>query len=175
MGVDSGLPDFRGNHGFWKAYPAYDRLGLSFAECATPRHFADDPHFAWGFYGHRTNLYRNTIPHDGFHIIKKWIEKNSADTLWSPPMLMDSSRKQDMQRSRCLRFTVPFTGCSVRGVATIEFGATRRYSRSMRLPMRACDPIPHCAACGRVSRPNILMFGDSSWLQERVIEQNHAF
>ena len=22
MGVDSGLPDFRGNEGFWKAYPA---------------------------------------------------------------------------------------------------------------------------------------------------------
>ena len=21
MGVDSGLPDFRGNEGFWKAYP----------------------------------------------------------------------------------------------------------------------------------------------------------
>jgi len=28
MGVDSGLPDFRGDHGFWNAYPAYDRLGL---------------------------------------------------------------------------------------------------------------------------------------------------
>jgi len=79
MGVDSGLPDFRGDQGFWKAYPAYDRLRISFAECATPRHFADDPHFAWGFYGHRTNLYRDTIPHDGFHIIKKWIERNCAD------------------------------------------------------------------------------------------------
>jgi NAD-dependent SIR2 family protein deacetylase len=21
MGIDSGLPDFRGDHGFWKAYP----------------------------------------------------------------------------------------------------------------------------------------------------------
>jgi NAD-dependent SIR2 family protein deacetylase len=43
MGVDSGLPDFRGDHGFWKAYPAYDRLGLSFAECATPMHFSNIP------------------------------------------------------------------------------------------------------------------------------------
>ena len=22
MGIDSGLPDFRGNNGFWRAYPA---------------------------------------------------------------------------------------------------------------------------------------------------------
>ena len=25
MGIDSGLPDFRGDQGFWKAYPAYER------------------------------------------------------------------------------------------------------------------------------------------------------
>ena len=26
MGVDSGLPDFRGDKGFWRAYPALRRL-----------------------------------------------------------------------------------------------------------------------------------------------------
>ena len=26
MGVDSGLPDFRGAQGFWRAYPPYARL-----------------------------------------------------------------------------------------------------------------------------------------------------
>ena len=41
MGVDSGLPDFRGDTGFWHAYPAYARLGLSFVDCANPQHFAD--------------------------------------------------------------------------------------------------------------------------------------
>ena len=28
MGVDSGLPDFRGNEGFWNAYPPFRKLGL---------------------------------------------------------------------------------------------------------------------------------------------------
>src|SRR5438270_4816855 len=69
MGVDSGLPDFRGNQGFWNAYPPYARLGLSFSELASPRWFAADPAFAWGFYGHRRNLYRDTPPHDGFDIL----------------------------------------------------------------------------------------------------------
>jgi NAD-dependent SIR2 family protein deacetylase len=50
MGVDSGLPDFRGNHGFWKAYPAYARLGLSFVECANPQHFSEEPHFGLDFF-----------------------------------------------------------------------------------------------------------------------------
>ena len=30
-----------------------------------------DPHLAWGFYGHRLNLYRKTDPHRGFHILKE--------------------------------------------------------------------------------------------------------
>ena len=30
MGVDSGMPDFRGSEGFWRAYPAYAKLGMRF-------------------------------------------------------------------------------------------------------------------------------------------------
>lgn len=33
MGVDSGLPGFRGNQGFWKAHPAFK---LSFQDLANP-------------------------------------------------------------------------------------------------------------------------------------------
>src|SRR5262249_60236034 len=51
MGVDSGLPDFRGAHGFWRAYPPYQKLGLNFVELANPCWFRDDPELAWGFYG----------------------------------------------------------------------------------------------------------------------------
>src|SRR4051794_6567144 len=73
--VRSGLPDFRGNEGFWKAYPPYKHLGLSFVEMANPRWFATDPAMAWGFYGHRMNLYRATTPHEGFGILLRWAER----------------------------------------------------------------------------------------------------
>ena len=36
IGIDSGLPDFRGENGFWKAYPALGKLGINFIEIATP-------------------------------------------------------------------------------------------------------------------------------------------
>lgn len=56
MGVDSGLPDFRGNDGFWKAYPIAKELNLSFQQLANPKWFEEKPNLAWGFYGHRYNL-----------------------------------------------------------------------------------------------------------------------
>ena len=46
MGVDSGLPDFRGTEGFWKAYPAIAKLGLRFAEIANPEWFEKTPELA---------------------------------------------------------------------------------------------------------------------------------
>src|SRR5580700_1190478 len=72
MGVDSGLPDFRGNEGFWNAYPAFRRQKLSFVELANPAWFDADSGRAWGFYGHRLNLYRATQPHDGFQRLLAW-------------------------------------------------------------------------------------------------------
>src|SRR5690242_9149572 len=47
MGVDSGLPDFRGDHGFWRAYPPYQKLGLRFTTLANPQWFTRDPALAW--------------------------------------------------------------------------------------------------------------------------------
>src|ERR1017187_6224325 len=72
MGVDSGLPDFRGNDGFWRAYPAVAKGNMNFVDVASPRTFVRDPSLAWGFYGHRLQLYRQTTPHAGFDILRRW-------------------------------------------------------------------------------------------------------
>ena len=71
MGVDSGLPDFRGTAGFWRAYPPIAALGLAFEEVATPALFDSDPLLAWGFYGHRLALYRSIRPHAGFTVLQR--------------------------------------------------------------------------------------------------------
>ena len=75
MGVDSGLPDFRGKDGFWRAYPPLSKLGISFEEIANPRWFSENPELAWGFYGHRYNLYQSTNPHVGYRILNNWVKK----------------------------------------------------------------------------------------------------
>lgn len=63
MGVDSGLPDFRGREGFSRTYPALRDSGIDFYRIASPSAFVSAPERAWGFYGHRLALYRKTVPH----------------------------------------------------------------------------------------------------------------
>ena len=80
IGVDSGLPDFRGDEGFWKAYPPLKRLGLTFYDMANPQSFHGDPTRAWGFYGHRLQRYRSTRPHQGFQILRSWCQELGKDS-----------------------------------------------------------------------------------------------
>lgn len=72
MGVDSGLPDFRGEKGLWRAYPPLQKLNIDLPSMSNPRWFYSDPKFAWGFFGHRFNMYKNTNPHTGFQILLDW-------------------------------------------------------------------------------------------------------
>jgi len=174
MGVDSGLPDFRGNQGFWSAYPMYQRLGLSFVQAANPEHFEQDPLFGWGFYGHRTNLYRATIPHQGFSLLLEWIERYQLDYFVVTSNVDGQFQKAGFAEERVLEVhgsihhlqcTVPCSNHIWPNTDTLTIDES-----SMR-----ADQAPECPACHRVARPNILMFGDYSWLHQRTSTQENSF
>ncbi len=175
MGVDSGLPDFRGDRGFWQAYPAYARLGLSFVECANPEHFAADPAFAWGFYGHRANLYRDTNPHEGFHIIRSWIERNSADYFVVTSNVDGQFQKAGYAEEQILEVHGSIHRLQCQTPCSDQIWRNDEVVRVDQGSMRAHHPLPRCSGCGEISRPNILMFGDYSWLPDRTRIQGHAF
>ncbi len=175
MGVDSGLPDFRGDQGFWNAYPAYSRLGVSFIDCANPQHFADDPAFGWGFYGHRTNLYRETISHEGFHIIKKWIERNSAEYFVVTSNVDGQFQKAGYADDRVYEVHGSIHWLQCQTPCGSAIWNNDEVIRIDEASMRARPPLPRCRDCGEVSRPNILMFGDRSWLPDRANTQEYLF
>ncbi|WP_374661522.1 NAD-dependent deacetylase [Inhella sp.] len=161
MGVDSGLPDFRGNEGFWRAYPALARAGLNFTEIANPRAFAQDPELAWGFYGHRLQLYRDTVPHEGFALLKAWGERlpNGAAVFTS---------NVDGQFQAAGFDTVHECHGSIHWLQCLKgCGRPPEPADALRpdIDETACrwrGALPRCA-CGALLRPNILMFGDGGW------------
>ena len=106
MGVDSGLPDFRGNSGFWKAYPPLEKLGIQFHEIANPQWFTDDPNLAWGFYGHRLDLYQKTKPHHGFEILLEKHTRQEIPMFIFTSNVMVISKKLDLKRIRSLNVMV---------------------------------------------------------------------
>jgi NAD-dependent SIR2 family protein deacetylase len=172
MGVDSGLPDFRGKQGFWNAYPPYQKLGLDFVAVANPRWFSEDPALAWGFYGHRLNLYRATEPHAGFQLLLSW-----ATRMPDRAVVFTSNVDGHFQRAGFdsnavaeVHGSVHFMQCRDRCGADV-FPADTFCVAVDENTMRALDPLPTCPACGKLARPNILMFGDWEWDNVRASEQ----
>ncbi len=168
MGVDSGLPDFRGGQGFWGAYPALGRAQISFESIASPDAFESHPRQAWGFYGHRLNLYRHTLPHDGFRILLEL-----GDELPCGTFVFTSNVDGQFQKAGFRDTEI----CEVHG--SIHHLQCMQGCAGDIWPVRDFTPVvdeaecllvsefPICPHCGGLARPNILMFGDWNWLSFR--------
>lgn len=174
MGVDSGLPDFRGDAGFWKAYPPYQRLGITFVGAANPEHFDRDPAFGWGFYGHRTNLYRATVPHAGFGILQAWIERFGLDYFVVTSNVDGQFQKAGFPEDRILEVHGSIHHLQCTTPCTRAIWENREEIPVDEATMRA-GHIPVCIHCGAVARPNILMFGDYGWVSDRSARQQRNF
>lgn len=174
MGVDSGLPDFRGKDGFWQAYPALAEAKIDFHEIASPQSFEGSPALAWGFYGHRLKLYRDTQPHAGFGVLKQWGE--SAAMGYS---VFTSNVDGQFQTAGFDAAAIHECHGSLHHLQCMDCSAT---SASI-WPADAFDPEvdevnclllnepPRCPACGGLARPNVLMFNDWGWLEQRAAQQ----
>jgi NAD-dependent SIR2 family protein deacetylase len=176
MGVDSGLPDFRGTEGFWNAYPPFRKLGLNFSDLADPEWFERDPRLAWGFYGHRLNLYRRTRPHAGFGWLKEIMERcpqrgfvftSNVDGQFQaagfPPERIVECHGSIHRLQR-----IDESGGKIwdAGRVTVDVDETT---------MRAVGPLPTEPDTGILARPNILMFNDALWNPEITEAQHRRF
>lgn len=176
MGVDSGLPDFRGNEGFWNAYPVAKERCLSFEELANPYWFEHDPSLAWGFYGHRLNLYRETIPHEGFTLLRELCRSKGDDYFVVTSNVDGQFQKAGFDANKICEIhgSIHHMQCTDRNCEQIW------EARGVELKVdidafRATSSLPTCAVCGKMARPNILMFSDWDWLGERSDQQMKRF
>jgi NAD-dependent SIR2 family protein deacetylase len=176
MGVDSGLPDFRGPQGFWGAYPGLKSKGLRFEEIASPSHFHSDPPLGWGFYGHRLKMYRETTPHAGFNTLLRWGGAKPGGYFVFTSNVDGHFQKAGFDVTRIVE-------ChgSIHHLQCLEpcnddiWPAFEVQPTIDESECRMTSPLPRCPACQGIARPNILMFGDWGWIESRSAAQQSRF
>ena len=168
MGVDSGLPDFRGKEGFWKAYPALGRERVDFYRIACPEAFRTQPARAWGFYGHRLKLYRQTEPHVGSQILKRW-----GRAMHHGYAVFTSNVDGQFQKAGFDQDAIDECHGSLHHLQCLKLchndiwdadGVEPEVDEERCLLLSAP---PTCPRCGGLARPNVLMFTDFEWLEHR--------
>jgi NAD-dependent SIR2 family protein deacetylase len=124
---------------------------------------------AWGFYGHRLNLYRRTAPHEGFQILKTWARRMPRGHFVYTSNVDGHFQSAGFAATGILEVhgTLAFMQCT----EACGIGIFPTPDEPVALDdatMRAREPLPACPGCGGLARPNVLMFGDADW------EDTHA-
>lgn len=158
MGVDSGLPDFRGESGFWT------QAKEDFVSLATARGFDDDPVKSWNFYIRRMMMYDSVLPHRGYLLLRKMLDDLGKDRFvittnvdghfirsgYDPGIIHEMHG--DLRHAQCNQ------PCS-RNIYPMP-----RFIAEVVSP----DDIPRCPGCGYILRPNVMMFSDSSLVWKNI-------
>jgi NAD-dependent SIR2 family protein deacetylase len=176
IGVDSGLPDYRGDEGLWRAYPRLKELGMPFESAANPGWFQDDPAMAWAFYGHRQQLYLNTKPHHGFALLKQWGEAMKAGHYVYTSNVDGQFQIAGFDGARLVEChgNIHLYQCCEPCNDTIWQDRPKDLDIDLE-ELKARGPLPRCPECDEIARPNVMLFQDWDWIRDIRKEQEDGF
>ncbi len=172
MGVDSGLASFRGKDGRWGNLEASE--DKSIFEISNPKELAKNPKSGWKMLANRLIEYTFTQPHSGFEILQKWIKKFNLDYFILTSNVDNQFQKAgfDAKKIRELHGSLFHLQCSIPCNKNI-------WEHNIDLKTIINDieneKFPTCPSCGNMSRPNVYMFRDATYIANRSKEQEKEF
>jgi NAD-dependent SIR2 family protein deacetylase len=175
MSVDSGLGTYRGaSMGVW---PPLKALDIDYREICTPDAILEHPQLTWAFWRHCILAYRSAVPHEGYGIVRRWADKarlggfcytTNVDAMW--PKAFPENCVYEVHGS------TSFFQCSdARGSCPSKgqvWPCPDNFAEQCPLEPSKMDSVemhalPHCAACGKIARPNVNLFGDFDFSKKR--------
>jgi NAD-dependent deacetylase len=139
ISTESGIPDFRSATGIWAQYDP--------REYATIDAFLARPEHVWEFYGKRFEVLTSAEPNDGHRALAELEERGWVEAV----ITQNIDRLHERAGSREL---VEVHG-SIRTSSCLDCGTVVSFEDVV-----ARLPVPHCPACGRILKPDVVMFGE---------------
>src|SRR5258708_24458933 len=139
ISTESGIPDFRSPGGIWAQYVPL--------EYATIDAFLDDPVKVWDFYGKRLAFLDAAPSNDGHRALAELEDRG-----WVRAVI---TQNIDQLHERAgTRALVEVHG-SIRSSSCLACGTVVPFAEVVALL-----PVPACPSCGRILKPDVVMFGE---------------
>jgi NAD-dependent deacetylase len=139
VSTESGIPDFRSATGIWAQYDPM--------EYATIDAFRRDPAKVWDFYSKRLGVLTEAKPNPA-HLALAELERRG---------LVEAIVTQNVDRlhqAAGSQRVIEVHG-SIRSASCLACGRQEEFDRVVELL-----PVPECAGCGSVLKPDVVMFGE---------------
>jgi NAD-dependent deacetylase len=140
VSAESGIPTFRGAGGLWREHRA--------EELATPEAFAQDPELVWEWYQWRRTICNGAEPNAAHRVIAA-LEQRVPSFLLATQNVDGLHRRAGSSRIIALHGNIDDARCTA--CHTV-------FALEPQPPL-----LPPCPACGSLSRPHILWFGETYW------------
>ena len=139
VSTESGIPDFRSPTGIWAEYDPY--------EVASIEGFRRDPARVWEFYGRRLDVLAEAQPNPAHRALAELEARGMVQAVITQNVdrLHASAGTRDLIEVHGSIATASCTTCG------------RREGRER---IRELLPLPRCAECGTVLKPDVVMFGE---------------
>ncbi len=172
MGKDSGLEVYRGEKGQWGEIEG--ESGKSVFEIMSPSHLLENPSFGWSKHAQRWKAFLESTPHEGFQIIKNWIEKFSLDYFIQTSNVDGHFQQAGFpeEKIRELHGAMAWLQCSTPCCEDIW-----PMPDSPNNLIKDIDKgsFPQCPYCKAIARPNVYMFRDNTYVNKRDKEQKKRY
>ena len=142
ISTESGIPDFRSATGLWAQYDPQ--------EYATIDAFLADPVKVWDFYGKRLDLLAGAQPNEG-HLALAELERRG----WVEAVI---TQNIDRLHERAGSEVVVEVHGSIRTASCLDCGEIVPFD-DVRQQLES-TPVPTCPGCGRILKPDVVMFGE---------------
>jgi len=172
MGVDSGLADYRSTDGQWGNVET--ETDKSVFDIVNPKSFLDNPKFGWKMYSSRLIEYTKTEPHNGFKILLKWIQRFNLDYFVLTSNVDNQFQKAGFKENKIreLHGSIFYLQCSIPCSKNIWKHDIHLETIQQDIEL---EKFPICPNCGEISRPNVYMFRDNTYLPQRSKGQEREF
>ena len=142
VSTESGIPDFRSPTGIWAQY---DPL-----EYATIEAFLADPEKVWDFYGKRLGMLHVAQPNEGHRALAELEQRG-----WVQAVI---TQNIDLLHERAGSRALVEVHGSIRTSSCLDCGQVVPLADVLRLLETAVAPA--CPRCGRILKPDVVMFGE---------------
>jgi NAD-dependent deacetylase len=151
VSTESGIPDFRSPTGIWAQYDPM--------EYATIEAFERDPEKVWRFYALRYRALGEAEPNDAHRALAELEQRGVVSAV--------ITQNIDLLHERAGSRELVEVHGSIRSASCLDCGTVVPVGEVLRRL-----PLPSCPSCGRVLKPDVVMFGEL--LDPVVIARAHA-
>jgi len=166
MGIDSGLPDYRGPNGLWNTWHPSRTLNMRYEDLSTHELFISDPHIAWGFQTFLTSMYHTLDSHQGYSILLNMAQQKFKNNYFVITSNVDSQFLKagfDDQKLYEVHGAKRLWQCVDPACNKNHFPWDMNIEDLPKIDtetLYATPPFPKCKHCQKMARPNVSFFGD---------------